>query len=31
MIDKKEIISVYMDGEASEFESARVLKQIRIA
>ena len=29
MIDKKEIISVYMDGEASEFESARVLKQIR--
>jgi len=27
MIDHKEKISVYMDGEASEFESASVLKQ----
>jgi len=29
MIDKKEIISVYMDGEASEFESASVHKQLK--
>jgi len=29
MIDKKEMISVYMDGEASEFESASVLKQAK--
>lgn len=26
-MDKKEMLSVYMDGEASEFESASVLKQ----
>lgn len=29
MIDKKEMISVYMDGEASEFESASVVKQAK--
>jgi sigma-E factor negative regulatory protein RseA len=29
MIKRKEMISVYMDGEASEFESASVLKHIK--
>jgi len=29
MIKQKEMISVFMDGEASEFESASVLKQIK--
>lgn len=29
MIKKRELISVYMDGEASEFESASVLKHIK--
>ena len=29
MIKQKEMISVYMDGEASEFESASVLKHIK--